>query len=654
MSKSRYYLLISGCLLLLILLFGIRKIVNEMMLTEARSKIVAISYSKKQRLDDILTNRIELSKLISSRTQMRISFKKYLETKSKIHIEKVQKILKDAEASSEMIAGITIHSMDGKLLGNSNTSFSDYLVGQEMVNKIKSEQSFYHFEMYHNRYYQFVMMPIALNAEQIGFVSVAFHSNTFTSLTSHDLKDLKATNVSIIEVETGRKLFASNESIVEEGEVTHEKYLTNEFLTNDKKIRILISIEKNKVLNEVEKIDILLLGCFILLSLSIFLVGLFYIHSETQRKKIFIQSAALEEAQEISKLGSWIFNLKDNKIEWSKYMFEIFPENIEDGEPSYENHKKTIHPDDVEKWEEIVNKCLSDSLPYVMKFRVRKNKEDDESIQYKWVEARGRGELNKNGEVFLIHGTCQDITEKIELEEQLRDEQLKLLQTSKLATLGEMAAGVAHEINNPLAIIHGKVRIIQRGKLVGEKLDSALEAIVNSITRISKIVSGLKKYSRSTDQKDRKTVSLKSVIAETMDIVNIDLKKTNVEILFDGISDQELYVDDIQIEQILINLIKNAIHEISHLNAPWIKVIYDNSPDHHRLTVQDCGRGLKSDVIGKVFNPFFTTKEVGKGTGLGLSISRSIAIDHGGDLFYELLDGHTSFVLLIPKEHATT
>lgn len=126
----------------------------------------------------------------------------------------------------------------------------------------------------------------------------------------------------------------------------------------------------------------------------------------------------LELAQSIAKVGSWSYDLNTGKISWSKEMFNIFPEDIEKGEPDFIRHRSTIHPADVDHWQEVVNKCLENGEAYVMAFRTHK-KNDPNAIV--WVEARGQGHF-VDGKIVSLSGTCQDITEA-----RLRDQELKLI-----------------------------------------------------------------------------------------------------------------------------------------------------------------------------------------------------------------------------------
>ena len=121
----------------------------------------------------------------------------------------------------------------------------------------------------------------------------------------------------------------------------------------------------------------------------------------------------LELAQKIARIGSWSFNLKTQKITWSKEMYELFPENIEDGEPAFERHRSTIHPHDVDHWESTVHAAIAEGKEYTMQFRAV---HPDKVL---WVEALGRIKRNKKGEPIELFGTCQDITERVSQSDKL-------------------------------------------------------------------------------------------------------------------------------------------------------------------------------------------------------------------------------------------
>lgn len=234
-------------------------------------------------------------------------------------------------------------------------------------------------------------------------------------------------------------------------------------------------------------------------------------------------------------------------------------------------------------------------------------------------------------------------------EEQLEQERLKLIQSSKLATLGEMAAGVAHEINNPLAIISGCSSIIAKENTSQNAKENNVIKIKRSIQRITKIVNGLRKFSRTTDEANIEEVSMKKLISESIELTLAKSKRHLVPVKSIIKKDINLIIDEIQIEQIIVNLIGNAIDENSGKDNAWVEIDSRQTEKYEQIIIRDSGKGIEENILEKLFNPFFTTKAVGKGTGLGLSISKGIAIEHGGELEYEFINGHTSFVLSIPK-----
>ena len=144
--------------------------------------------------------------------------------------------------------------------------------------------------------------------------------------------------------------------------------------------------------------------------------------SELEQKKLekelLAKNEELRRAQSISKMGSWSFCLDTGRISWTREMFNIFPEHFSDGEPDFERHKSTIHPEDVELWQKKVERCVADGKPYSMRFRTHKKDDENEIV---WVEARGEGNL-ENDRVISISGTCQDITEAV-----FKDKELTLI-----------------------------------------------------------------------------------------------------------------------------------------------------------------------------------------------------------------------------------
>lgn len=139
------------------------------------------------------------------------------------------------------------------------------------------------------------------------------------------------------------------------------------------------------------------------------------------------------------------------------------------------------------------------------------------------------------------------------------------------------------------------------------------------------------------------------LINDCIELASIRLKSSGLKITNLVEDDLKIFVDEIQIEQVVINLLNNAIDEHSASENSWIEISSSVNTNFVELIFKDCGKGIATDVLDRLFDPFYTTKEVGKGTGLGLSISRGIAQAHDGNLEYQLIDGHTAFVLSLPK-----
>jgi C4-dicarboxylate-specific signal transduction histidine kinase len=242
------------------------------------------------------------------------------------------------------------------------------------------------------------------------------------------------------------------------------------------------------------------------------------------------------------------------------------------------------------------------------------------------------------------------------LQQAVDEKTSQLLQASKLSSLGEMAAGIAHEINNPLAIIVGSVNQLERKGEQWVDLESKnkVGVIARAADRISKIVKGLKSFARDDSHDAPERASLQDLLSLTLQFSGHTLGGGKIKL------DVMLPPDSIylscrltQLSQVLINLIQNAAHAIGDTVDPWIRIEakrVDQAESRVVLTVTDSGRGIPSHVAAKMFDPFFTTKPIGKGTGLGLSISIGIIASHGGKLYLNPESPHTQFVIELPIE----
>jgi PAS domain S-box-containing protein len=266
-----------------------------------------------------------------------------------------------------------------------------------------------------------------------------------------------------------------------------------------------------------------------------------------------------------------------------------------------------------------------------------------------WIFSAIKPKHDARGNLTGFISIALDVTKRKDIEKELDEERTKLIQTSKLATLGEMAAGVAHEINNPLAIVSSSASVLTKFKDNPERIMDMAKNIKIATERIHKIVKGLKKFSRSADEDTKKVHTLDFILEESLELTRARAKRHNVELKVSPLSSVEIECDDVQISQVLVNLISNAIDAVSGVEEAWVDVTMQEDTHIAQIIVKDSGDGIGFEKLEKIFVPFYTTKEVGKGTGLGLSISKGIVQDHNGDLGYQKLDGHTAFILTLPK-----
>ena len=255
--------------------------------------------------------------------------------------------------------------------------------------------------------------------------------------------------------------------------------------------------------------------------------------------------------------------------------------------------------------------------------------------------------------IFLL--TLLDVTEQMKVERLVQEQQAQIIQSSKFAALGEMAGGIAHEINNPLAIIGGLASQLKM-QVEDQRID--LESVLRvankieaTVDRISKIVKGLRQLSREGSQDSFQNASLSSIVTDVLDLSRETLKAKEIELRLNIDFDRTVYVNRIQLSQVLVNLLTNSVYAVSRLpnkSGKWVEIKTEADDNFIVLLVRDGGTGINEKTVAKIFQPFYTTKEVGEGTGLGLSISKQIMENHKGSIDYELRDGHTTFCIKLP------
>lgn len=225
------------------------------------------------------------------------------------------------------------------------------------------------------------------------------------------------------------------------------------------------------------------------------------------------------------------------------------------------------------------------------------------------------------------------------------------MHSARLASLGEMAGGIAHEINNPLAIIDGQIGILLREDYTPseEEVNKRLKTIESMIKRISSIVAGLKFFSRDGSKDSFEQVNIVDVINDTLSLCQEKLKSKGVKVTFSPYSEAILVkAKAVQISQVFLNFLNNAYDATEHSMEPFIRISVDNIDDHIVIKFANNGPKIPEEIREKIMQPFFTTKEIGKGTGLGLSIFVGIVENHSGKIVVESDDSLTCFSVVLP------
>ncbi len=255
---------------------------------------------------------------------------------------------------------------------------------------------------------------------------------------------------------------------------------------------------------------------------------------------------------------------------------------------------------------------------------------------------------NEKGDVVEVVKISRDVTRRRKLEEQL-------VQSERLISLGQLAAGVAHQINNPIGIIVNRIDCIKRESRAGatpESLQSDLEAMADSAWRVAEITRNLATFSRESPM-TMESMNINEALASALDFARMQAVDKSVAFDTDLQPDLPKIRGDIRkLEQCLVNILLNAVDAIAHEGRIAVETSIASNRDRKiRIRITDNGSGISPEQLGKIFNPFFTTKDVGKGTGLGLSISYGIVKDHGGQLEASSVPGEgTTFTIMLPIE----
>jgi PAS domain S-box-containing protein len=332
-----------------------------------------------------------------------------------------------------------------------------------------------------------------------------------------------------------------------------------------------------------------------------------------------------------------------------------------------------VYPPDRKPVKNLAARALNDKDPLNLEHRIIHR---DNTIR--WVKSTIVLRKDKSGELVSYDGLITDITERKQAEELASLRQQQLLQADKMATLGILVAGVAHEINNPNNFILLNTKLINRvwkdtepilrdyfeehGDFVvagmpysraKDMVDELLAGIHKGSLRIQKIISSLKDFARQDTGDLEQSVNINKIVEEAILIVNTLIKKQTqtFEVIYDS-RIKPIPGNYQKLEQVIINLITNACQALkTGTKELYVGTHFLAENNQIEIVIQDSGVGIESDDLKHIFDPFFTTKREEGGTGLGLSISFNIIKDHGGELYIESKPGKgTKVRILLPGQ----
>lgn len=310
-----------------------------------------------------------------------------------------------------------------------------------------------------------------------------------------------------------------------------------------------------------------------------------------------------------------------------------------------------VHSDDREMVKKKAIEMLKGETRTPYEYRIM-----DKKGGYRWV-MEVVSPMTYEGKRATL-GNTMDITEHKKVEKDLENSKNMLLQSEKLAAIGKLTAGVAHEILNPINILSGRLQLMEIMGSLSEEIQEGLKICQAQIERIVKIARSMSEFSQSTAKKVERG-NLNKVISDTLNISSPRLRMEDITTLINLSPDlPAIAIDRFRMEQVILNIINNSIDAMHGTDKKILdintRVVTRGGQEVIQIEIADTGAGIKTDHLNRIFEPFFTTKDPDKGTGLGLSICFRIIQDHGGTIRAENKEkGGTAFIIELPFQRAS-
>ncbi len=353
--------------------------------------------------------------------------------------------------------------------------------------------------------------------------------------------------------------------------------------------------------------------------------------------------AKLNDAQRLAQIGSWEWNIVDNTIKWSDELYRVYGLSRENFEANYENYLKSIHPDDREYVNGIVQKAYQDHQPLDFNHRIILPDGDERTLH-------GKGEiyLNNEGNIIRMMGTAQDVTERIKAEKKLNEYNIELERKNK--EIEQFAYAASHDLQEPLRSISNFSKLLagKLDKYADEEMNEYMSLVSGGASRMSNLIFDLLEYSRVGKDMAKRTTDCDKLVHEIFTDLAAIIEESGAQIHVEKLPVIKCY----DLKSVFQNLILNAIKFKKKGVPPVVNISATDTGTEFLFTVKDNGIGIEKEYYDRIFIIFqrLHLRTEYAGTGVGLSLSKKIIEMHGGKIWVESAFGKGStFYFTLPK-----
>ena len=349
---------------------------------------------------------------------------------------------------------------------------------------------------------------------------------------------------------------------------------------------------------------------------------------------------------EVSHIGNWELNIHTMKISWSQMSYKIYNINPENEPPSYLEFLNMVIPEDRSKLVNIQKKLYDKEIHSV---EIRVQRPDGKILT---IVETAKVIFNAKDEAKKLIGTTLDITD-------IRKQDAVLIQQSKSAQMGEMINMIAHQWRQPLnAISAAAIKFSMQselGILTKEDVQESATFIEDMSQKMSQTINDFMNFNKPSNKKEN--ANFHQIIQNILKIIGTQLKNHNISVNIDINDDNNIYTNVQEIEHILLNIITNARDALEELDDEnkYINIKIYTKEHLHVIKIADNAGGIPEDIQGRIFEPYFTTKETNKGTGLGLYMSKKILQEHlNGDIYVNNINNGAEFTIILDQNNESS